>query len=300
MSKVQRSTRQALTAAGGINGVFPVTDVWTGKKFYLRGALSSYWHIDTQPETKKDWDIICEITNNKPRDAGWPARPVTAPTRNGTEFGFGLFTYTHEPIVYSAAYNPKLIGPKDAHHCLHPYFALTERPGGANNQYRRGNDACIIAEGASAPVYPGPTTVSYQVEIIKGPTNIRSEASTARGSTTIVGAVSSPRRFTIDRETRGTDAGALGGVSLWGRIANDKVYTGMWVALRLVQTVAAPPVVTLPPVITPSSEKTYIVVEGDTLYRIATKTGRSWQSIADINGIRDPYTIVIGQQLLTS
>jgi len=296
MSK--RSTRQALTAAGGINGVFQITDFRTGKQFNVRGALSSYWHIDVMAETKRDWEIICEITNGKPRDAGWPARPVTAPSRNGTVFAFGLFTYTHAPIIYAAAYNPKLIGAQDAHFCLHPFFALAERPGGVNNQYRRGNDACIIAEGAAAPVHPGATVVNYQVEVTRGPVNIRSEASTARGSASVVGSVSAPRRFQIDRETRGTDSGAPGGVSLWGRVANDNSYSGMWVALRLTQMVAAVPVV-VPPILLPST-KSYTVVDGDTLYRIGIKLSIPWQTLADLNGIRDPYTIVIGQDLLTA
>jgi lysozyme len=42
---------------------------------------------------------------------------------------------------------------------------------------------------------------------------------------------------------------------------------------------------------------TYTVVSGDYLVRIAEKTGRNWKAIADVNGIKAPYTIYPGQVL---
>ena len=299
MSNIQRSTRKALEAAGGINGVIPILDIATGRKFNVRCALGSYWHIDYQPETKADWDVICEITKGNPRDSRWPARSVVAPARSGTLFGFGLFTYNHEPLLYKAAYNP---GPcNNAHCCLHPFFALGERPGGTNDQYQRGNKAAIAAESAAestssvqvtTPVQTI-TTVNYLVELISGPVNIRSGA----GTTTSIfkEGIRCPKCFRVDREQQGPDSGTPGGFSLWGRIAEDKEFTGRWIALRLTQRVAEKPVVPLPP--PPASlltGNTYIVEPGDTLFRIGNKVGKPWQDIAAVNGIREPYTIMPG------
>ena len=295
MSNVQRSTRKALEAAGSINGVIQILDVATGRKFNVRCALGSYWHIDYQPETKADWDVICEITKGNPRDSRWPARSVVAPARNGTMFGFGLFTYNHEPLLYKAAYNP---GPgNNAHCCLHPFFALGERPGGPNDQYQRGNKAAIAAESAASAQTSTPvqtlTTVNYLVEVISGPVNIRSGAGT---NTTIVKeGIRSPKCFRIDREQQGPDSGAPGGYSLFGRIAEDKDLAGRWIALRLTQRVAEKTIVPLPPPpASLSTGKTYTVVAGDTLYRIGINVGRPWQDIAAVNGIREPYTILPG------
>jgi len=295
MSNVNRSTRAALEAAGGIGGVISILDIATGRKFNVRCALGSYWHIDYQAETKADWDVICEITKGNPRDARWPARSVVVPARNGTLFGFGMFTYNHEPLLYKAAYNP---GPgTNAHCCLHPFFALGERPGGPNDQYQRGNKAAIAAESASSVQASTPvqtvTTVNYLVELISGPVNIRFGA----GTTTTIAKVGirSPKCFRVDREQQGPDSGAPGGFSLWGRIAEDKELTGRWIALRLTQRVADKPVVPLPPPpATLLTGNTYIVEPGDTLFRIGNKVGKPWQDIASVNGLREPYTIMPG------
>lgn len=48
---------------------------------------------------------------------------------------------------------------------------------------------------------------------------------------------------------------------------------------------------------TPSVPDTYTVVKGDTLSGIGTKFGINWKTIADINGIKSPYIIEIGQVL---
>lgn len=43
--------------------------------------------------------------------------------------------------------------------------------------------------------------------------------------------------------------------------------------------------------------KTYVVVKGDTLSKIGEKTGIKWKTIANLNGIKFPYTIRTGQVL---
>ena len=54
------------------------------------------------------------------------------------------------------------------------------------------------------------------------------------------------------------------------------------------------------PLTTPSTEKTYTVQKGDTLSKIGTKTGISWKTIAELNGIKSPYVVKIGQVLKLS
>lgn len=51
---------------------------------------------------------------------------------------------------------------------------------------------------------------------------------------------------------------------------------------------------------TPSTEKTYTVQKGDTLSKIGTKTGISWKTIAELNGIKSPYVVKVGQVLKLS
>lgn len=46
-----------------------------------------------------------------------------------------------------------------------------------------------------------------------------------------------------------------------------------------------------------SGGSTYTVVRGDTLSGIGAKTGKNWQDIANLNGIKAPYTIYPGQVL---
>ncbi len=48
----------------------------------------------------------------------------------------------------------------------------------------------------------------------------------------------------------------------------------------------------------PSTASTYTVVKGDTLSKIGKKTGIAWKSIANLNGIKSPYTLKIGQVLI--
>lgn len=48
---------------------------------------------------------------------------------------------------------------------------------------------------------------------------------------------------------------------------------------------------------TPSNTTTYTVVKGDTLSKIGSKTGVAWKTIADLNGIKFPYVVRVGQVL---
>jgi len=41
----------------------------------------------------------------------------------------------------------------------------------------------------------------------------------------------------------------------------------------------------------------YTVVKGDTLSSIARKYGTTWQKLAELNGIKSPYTIYVGQKI---
>lgn len=51
---------------------------------------------------------------------------------------------------------------------------------------------------------------------------------------------------------------------------------------------------------TTSTAKTYTVVSDDTLSKIGSKTGINWKTIAELNGIKSPYTVKIGQVLKLS
>lgn len=51
---------------------------------------------------------------------------------------------------------------------------------------------------------------------------------------------------------------------------------------------------------TPSTAKTYTVQKGDTLSKIGTKTGVAWKTIAELNGIKFPYVVKVGQVLKLS
>lgn len=51
------------------------------------------------------------------------------------------------------------------------------------------------------------------------------------------------------------------------------------------------------PSTTPSTAKTYIVQKGDTLSKIGLKTGVAWKTIAELNEIKFPYVVKVGQVL---
>ena len=48
----------------------------------------------------------------------------------------------------------------------------------------------------------------------------------------------------------------------------------------------------------PPPPHTYVVLAGDTLGSIAPKFGLTWQELAILNNLHEPYTIYIGQHLL--
>lgn len=48
---------------------------------------------------------------------------------------------------------------------------------------------------------------------------------------------------------------------------------------------------------TPSTVKTYTVQKGDILSKIGSKTGIAWKTIAELNGIKSPYVVKVGQVL---
>ncbi|WP_165984360.1 LysM peptidoglycan-binding domain-containing protein [Streptomyces sp. YIM 98790] len=50
----------------------------------------------------------------------------------------------------------------------------------------------------------------------------------------------------------------------------------------------------------PSGVRTHTVRSGETLYAIGKRYGVSWTAIAASNGIREPYTIYVGQRLMIS
>ena len=52
--------------------------------------------------------------------------------------------------------------------------------------------------------------------------------------------------------------------------------------------------------ITNPTENTYTVQKGDTLSKIGSKTGIAWRTIADLNGIKSPYVVKVGQVLKLS
>lgn len=60
-------------------------------------------------------------------------------------------------------------------------------------------------------------------------------------------------------------------------------------------TVSKPAVTT--PAVKPTTDDTYEVKSGDTLSKIGSKTGIKWQTIAELNGLKSPYTIKVGQVL---
>lgn len=49
----------------------------------------------------------------------------------------------------------------------------------------------------------------------------------------------------------------------------------------------------------PPPPNTYVVLAGDTLSSIGKKVGMAWQELARLNNLHEPYSIFIGQYLLT-
>lgn len=51
------------------------------------------------------------------------------------------------------------------------------------------------------------------------------------------------------------------------------------------------------PSVNTSTATTYTVVKGDTLSKIGERTGIAWKTIANLNGIKSPYNVYVGQVL---
>ena len=52
-----------------------------------------------------------------------------------------------------------------------------------------------------------------------------------------------------------------------------------------------------PPTSSPVELETYLVKKGDTLFNVSQKYGLSWQTLAQINNLSEPYLLKIGQEL---
>lgn len=70
-----------------------------------------------------------------------------------------------------------------------------------------------------------------------------------------------------------------------------------YVGIKVDNSVSTP--VTNSPTVTVSSN-TYVIQKGDTLSKIGKKTGVDWKKIAELNGIKFPYVVRIGQVLKLS
>ena len=70
-----------------------------------------------------------------------------------------------------------------------------------------------------------------------------------------------------------------------------------YIGIKVDNSVSTP--ATSSPTVTVSSN-TYVVQRGDTLSKIGQKTGVAWKTIADLNGIKFPYVVKVGQVLKLS
>jgi LysM repeat protein len=62
-------------------------------------------------------------------------------------------------------------------------------------------------------------------------------------------------------------------------------------------TAASQPPAAAPTVVRPAGETTYVIQRGDTLAKIAARYGVTVKQITDLNGIKNPNMIVVGQKL---
>lgn len=53
-----------------------------------------------------------------------------------------------------------------------------------------------------------------------------------------------------------------------------------------------------PPTVEGIELETYVVKKGDTLFNVSQKYEISWQSLAEINNLDEPYLLKIGQKLI--
>ena len=52
-----------------------------------------------------------------------------------------------------------------------------------------------------------------------------------------------------------------------------------------------------PPSSIPAELETYVVKKGDTLFNVSQNYGLSWQTLAEINNLEEPFLLKIGQKL---
>lgn len=317
MSNIELLTNAQFGAIlGSGNKSLQVEDLLTGITYNVSFAGPRGDHYDVTPTTPADIEKMQKANSG---NLDWVARPVAVKIGN-RRIAAGQNTFMHHIRIGGGNPGPNFPSRNEngppwtkwgGHCCL--YFsnsvggaggedstnrhARAEANQRANTPRARGRQAraacheAHIRGGASPAPSPTPVEVNYQVEVISGPVNIRKGPGTNHAA---VGQVRNPRRLRIDREQVGVDGSTT---SVWGRITDEQEFVGHWIALRLTNRVADPPV-SPPQPDPPLGNNIYVVDRGDTLIRIGTKTGHRWQEIARINGLSDPYTILIGQVLV--
>ncbi|MGL9971898.1 LysM peptidoglycan-binding domain-containing protein [Enterococcus sp. DIV1420a] len=84
-----------------------------------------------------------------------------------------------------------------------------------------------------------------------------------------------------------------------GRFDISQDYTGRFIKKATGTIAASKPPQPTPP-IPQTKGSVYVVLAGDTLSGIGSKTGVAWPTLAQRNGLSAPYTIYPGQQLTTA
>jgi LysM repeat protein len=95
---------------------------------------------------------------------------------------------------------------------------------------------------------------------------------------------------------RGLGWHGMGG-SAWGghtSCPGSKIVAQLPEIVRRAKAIVGQPVTTPDK---PSTADTYTVKAGDTLSGIGTKLGVAWRTLATLNGLKEPYTLAIGQKL---
>jgi LysM repeat protein len=96
---------------------------------------------------------------------------------------------------------------------------------------------------------------------------------------------------------RGLGWHGMGG-SAWGghtSCPGSKIVAQLPEIVRRAKAIVGQPADTTPD--KPSAADTYTVKAGDTLSGIGTKLGVAWRTLATLNGLKEPYTLSVGQKL---
>jgi LysM repeat protein len=96
---------------------------------------------------------------------------------------------------------------------------------------------------------------------------------------------------------RGLGWHGMGG-SAWGghtSCPGSKIVAQLPEIVRRAKAIVGQPADTTPD--KPSTADTYTVKAGDTLSGIGTKLGVAWRTLATLNGLKEPYTLAVGQKL---